>query len=85
MVRIDVTLNVTLTDDCLVTRQNETRQRLRIQSNMRQRHPMMQMCGRFVPLWRSRPACVSSAVMAGSMPGVTASTASGTDDTRPGS
>jgi len=45
MVRIDVTLNVTLTDDCLVTRQNGTRQRTRIQSKMRQRHPMMQMCG----------------------------------------
>jgi|SRR5664279_4222114 len=31
--------------NCLVTRQNGTRQRIRIQSNMRQWHPMMHRCG----------------------------------------
>jgi hypothetical protein len=52
----------------LVTRQNGTRQRIRIQSNMRHLHPMMQVCGLVDPLWRSRQGDVHSAAMAGSMP-----------------
>ena len=51
----NVTLNVTLPTNCLVTGQNETRQRIRIQSNMRQWHPLVHGCGHVLyRLWRSR-------------------------------
>ena len=84
MVRINVTLNVTLTGSSPSTREDVDTDEMRSRPPGEMRTNWCTGVACIVPVQRSRPMWAWSAVMAGSMPGVTASIVGGTDDTCPG-